>query len=193
MLLVIRFVLLSLFSLQLWAGAMSFAWYTTAPDQHVILNVELFISSTCPYCHKADVFFKEIEPSTPWLHVHRHLINEDKSALDLFNQFLTDQNARDFSVPSIFFCNSRWLGFDSEQTTGNDLLKALAYCKNDIEKEGRLTDETIITLRQWANANGFNTSNTEQSGAMVYILGALLSLLVAFFGRIFFSRYRNKK
>ncbi len=164
----IRFLLIFLCSIPLWANMPS--WYTIDAKKQVTLNVDLFLSSTCPHCHKADEFFKEIEPNNPWLHVQRHIINEDKEALTLFNQFLVQQNIRDFSVPSIFFCTSRWLGFASAETTGKDILKSMQYCKQQIEKKGRLTNATVNVIKRWANANMLNSSVTEQSTILHYLM-----------------------
>jgi hypothetical protein len=155
-------------SIPLWANTSS--WYTLGPDHQATINVELFLSSTCPYCHKEDAFFKEIEPETPWLLVHRYFINEDKEALLRFNQLLTEQKFNDFAVPSAFFCNSRWLGFDSAMTTGKDLLKTLHYCKQQIEKKGSLTQATVDVIKRWANANMLNASVTEQPSTFHYLL-----------------------
>ena len=131
MLATVRFLLLFICSMPLWADN-SFSWYTIDTNKQVTINVELFLSSACPHCHKADEFFREIEPKTPWLQVKHNIINEDKDALIRFNQFLTELKFNDFAVPSTFFCKSRWVGFDSTETTGKDLLKALQYCKEQI-------------------------------------------------------------
>lgn len=170
MLVIIRFLLVFLFSLQLWANESSSSWYSIDAKQQVTINVDLFLSSTCPHCHKADEFFKEIEPKTPWLHVQRHFINQDKEALTLFSQFLAQQKVNDFAVPSIFFCNSRWLGFATAETSGADLMNALRYCKQQIEKKGTLPDASVDVIKRWANANMLNSSVTEQPTALNYLM-----------------------
>ena len=119
----------------------------------VILNVDVFISSICPHCHKADVFFREIENNSPWIKVRRHVINEDKTALQLFYQKLKQFNSSDFSVPTIMFCDSRWVGFESSETTGKGLLHALNYCRHQIERDGTLTQITSNIVRQWSGTS----------------------------------------
>src|SRR6478609_2496606 len=86
-----------------WAGkAPEMSWYSEGPNDSIELNVELFLSSECTHCYNANEFFKILEPQNPWLHVHRHFINKDKSALALFSQLLAQQNMDDFAVPSIY-------------------------------------------------------------------------------------------
>lgn len=165
-----RFLLLFfMLSSNLWANDSLSPWYVQEADNKVILNVELYLSSTCPYCHKADEFFREIEAGSPWIHVQRYSINEDKDALIRFSKLLTEQNMNDFAVPSVFFCGSRWVGFASARTTGNDLLHGLNYCKQQIEKKGTLSPVTIEVLKRWANANIFDSGITGDPSVIRYI------------------------
>ncbi|WP_045097526.1 thioredoxin domain-containing protein [Legionella fallonii] len=171
-------VIIFLFTTSLWANNSSSLWYTKDAGNKIILNVELFLSSTCPHCHKADAFFKETETTTPWLHVNRYIIDKDKNALVRFNQLLNDQQMSDFAVPSIFFCNSRWVGFATAETTGKDLLHALNYCKQQIEEKGELTSTNIGVLRRWANANLFDSGMIEHPTAGKYL--TVVALMDAF-------------
>ena len=173
MLAAIRFLLFFLCSIQLWANTSTKTWYSIDAKKQVSINVDLFLSSTCEHCHKADEFFKGIELHNPWLHVQRHIINQDKEALTLFNQFLSAQNLTDFSVPSIFFCNSRWIGFATAETTGKDLMNALQYCKKQIEIKGSLTQTTADVIKRWANANMFNSSVTDKPTILHYLMAVV--------------------
>lgn len=128
-------------------------WFSQNNARGVILNVDLFISSVCPHCYKADAFFHEIENSTPWIKVRRHVINDDKMALQLFYQKLKQFDSSDFSAPTIIFCNSRWVGFENSETTGKGLLHALNYCHQQIEQDGALTQRTINIVRQWSGTS----------------------------------------
>lgn len=168
------FLIFLLFSVNVWASDVVSPWYSLNADKKVTLNVELFLSTTCPHCHKADAFFKDIAAQHPELHIQSNFINEDKNALLRFNQLLSEQHLSDFAVPSIYFCNSRWLGFASAETTGKDLLHALNYCKQQIEKSGTLSTATVNTLRQWANANKFDAGMVENPSAFRYIVSIAL-------------------
>ncbi len=163
------FLVFFIFTANLWATESISTWYTHGANQGVVINVELFLSSTCPHCQKANAFFTNITTTAPYMHVQRHVINEDKEALFRFNQLLTEQHMDDFSVPSIYICNSRWVGFASAETTGKDLLHAIIYCKQQIEKDGTLTQATVDTLRHWGNANKFDSGMFENPSALKYI------------------------
>lgn len=173
----LRVLLFFLLSTQLWANDQSFIWYTASAHKEVQLNVALFLSSTCTHCQKTDAFFHEIEPANPWLRVQRNYINQDKASLTRFSVFLAEQKATDFAVPSVIFCDSRWVGFDSAPTTGKDLLHALKYCKQQIEAKGELTSTTVTVLKRWAQANLMNSGIVENPSAAYYLL--VISLLDA--------------
>ena len=186
----------------LWANSTPYSWYSQDSDKKVTINVALFLSSTCPYCHKSDAFFKEIEASYPWVHVTRYIINEDKNALLRFSQLLTEQDMLDFSVPSVFFCDSRWVGFAAAETTGADLLHAINYCKQDIEKKGTLSPATVKVLKRWANANMFNSGvvgnpSTTKYITTVALLDAFspcaLFCIICFFAFLFLQERRKKQ
>jgi len=172
------FLILTLLNTFLWASPEVSPWYAQEKNKNTIINVKLFLSSTCPHCHKADSFFQTIEPKNPWLHVTRHVINKDKKALTQFYKLLTEQKMDDFAVPSVFFCDSRWVGFVTAETTGKDLMKGINYCKKQIEKNGTLTKTTVNTLKHWANANLFDSSMDEEPKPVSYT--TMMALMDAF-------------
>lgn len=92
------------------------------------VEMDLFVSSTCPHCHKAEAFFNSKASEMPWLKINKYVINEDKAALELFYQRLKAINASDFTVPTLFFCGSRRVGFDTPEQAGAKLIQELQYC-----------------------------------------------------------------
>lgn len=175
--LLLNFLTWLLFSTTLWADVPS-PWYTQQTNHQIVLQVDLFLSTTCAHCKKADAFFRQIEPQIPWLHVNRHVINESKPALIRFNEFLMDQGMEDFAVPSVFFCNARWVGFVNEKTTGKELLQALRYCQQQIEKKGELTSPAVATLKRWAHASLFDSAMVDSPTVPQYI--SVIALTDAF-------------
>ena len=135
------------------ASSNSNTWFSWDADKHLTLQVELFYSPTCQHCQKAEAFLDNLEKTTPWIKVKRFNISDDKEALKEFYKQLQQQNSSDFSVPSIMFCNSRWVGFDDLESTGKTLVRALTYCKKRMIDQGKLSPTTIQVLQQWASAN----------------------------------------
>lgn len=126
-----------------------------------VLHVELFLSSTCPHCHAADVFFSDLEKKEPWVVVHRYVVNENKAALQQFYERLHAEKSEDFSVPAFFFCDSHWVGFANAATTGTLLLKGLTYCRDHLMTEKKLSPSTVNVLRQWGVAGQFQQERYE--------------------------------
>ncbi len=151
--------MLSLISQVNWASDLSTQWFTGSGKQ-VTLQVHLFTVSTCPYCQKAEAFLNDLASKNPWLDIHHYVINTDKQALVTFSQFLKGQQLNDFSVPAIFFCDSRWVGFKDNEKSGAQLLAGLNYCREQISKSGELTPATVQTLKQMALANWYEGSLT---------------------------------
>lgn len=131
-----------------WANSDQPIWFNKTPDNQIHLRVDLFLSTDCPHCQQADKFFNEISKNIPWVEQHRHYINKDKPALELFNQYLQQKHAPDFMVPSIFFCDTRWMGFQNADNSGEALMKGLNYCRDMITKEGKITPATQQILTQ---------------------------------------------
>jgi hypothetical protein len=167
--------------------------------------VDLFISSTCPYCHKADQFFANLVKELPWLRLHRYVINQNRLDLNVFYQRLQKQKSTDFSVPAIFFCNSRWTGFLGGDTSGRLIVDGLRFCHQHLVDEGQLSTATINVLQKWGTASQFQLgADITDTGPFLLPYSALLdafspcaffclisfiALLCLYFGQIRSQRY----
>lgn len=185
------FVYFSFISVLIAAEATSHWFHKSTDGQEVTIKVELFLSSTCPHCKKADEFFKRIEDENKWMQVTRYFIDKQQSALELFNTRLQSFNQLDFAVPSVIFCRSRWVGFASEETTGKELLEGIHYCKKQIEKSGNLTPEVVSVLNRLGNVNVIGANMTENPSPVRYIISVslidALNPCALFFAITFFS------
>ncbi|MCE3043408.1 hypothetical protein [Legionella sp. 16cNR16C] len=141
-----------------WAKDSDSQWYELDANNKVTIKVDLFLSSTCPHCQKEDAYFKSIEPQNKWLKVERHYIDRDKASLELFNQYLNQQDSTDFSVPAVFFCNSKWVGFNEAANSGKAIMQGLELCRQQIEKRGQLTKNTSSILGTMATTSMMEAS-----------------------------------
>lgn len=159
--------------------AQDLSWYWVDKDKTVHLRVKAFLSSTCPHCQKAEPFLDDVKRMYPWLDIERYEVDKDKAGLEKFYQLLQQQKSGDFSVPAFFFCNTHWLGFADEKTTGMQLIKNLEYCRDEIAKSGTLTPMTEQILAQQAVAGWYQASMIEKSQALVFVPAmALFDLLL---------------
>ena len=170
------FIVICLFNITTSFSAIKPAiWYTHGAGEPIKINVDLFISSTCPYCINADNFFHEAEKKLSWLVVNRYVIDKDKSALHTFYDRIQLLNIDNFSVPSIFFCGTQWSGSMEVNTSEKALLHALRFCKEQIGYQGELSSSTLAVLQQWGNASQIQLGQTiTQSMPRAIIITALM-------------------
>lgn len=141
-----------------FAGAEPAPWFSKGADNQLKLRVDLYLSTTCPHCQKEDDFIHKLQKKKPWLDIHRYEINLNKAALEKFHQALQQQKSDDYSVPALFFCDSRWVGYDKEETTGRVLSRSLDYCYQQISKTGQLSPEPKVILKLWSNSSVLATT-----------------------------------
>lgn len=144
-------------------------WSSLHALQREKITVSLFLTEECQYCQKALSFFDELEVKTPWLNVQKHYISKDKSALELYAKKLEKFDKNNYAVPSIFFCDTRWIGFYNNEDSGVNLESALKYCYKHIEEDGHLSPKVVATLKSRADAYQFQLPEAMHSEADKFI------------------------
>lgn len=158
-----------------WASADGVPPWFSNENGQVKLRVALFLSSKCPYCQNAARYFQTLQTTMPWIQVDYYTINVDQAALQLFSQYLQLFDSNDFSIPAIFFCNTRWVGFD-QNLSGKELFHALNYCRSQIIKVGQLTPVTINIVQEWASAQLYaNQMSPSKTAWISYIFPLAIS------------------
>lgn len=166
---------LFLFVVTGFAGAAP--WFSKGENNQIKLDLDLYISTTCPHCQKEEVFLRDLQKQKPWLEIHRYEINKNRAALEHFHQQLYQQYLDDYSVPALFFCDSRWVGFDTEKTTGQTISRALDYCYQQISKKGYLNQETKSFLNQWSASSAISSNLVNKPASQFIPLVALSDAL----------------
>lgn len=161
------------------------SWYQLSASKQssvsrIQIPVEVFLTSTCPHCQALSAFLDEYQKTHLWVTVHRYYIDTDKNALEKLNSMAQSQHSKinPFMTPAVFFCDSRWIGFDNAEHTGKEISNRLNFCKQAIIRDGRLSAETIQKLRVWGDAAAFDMPFN------YYFHGVLYPLSVAFFDSI---------
>lgn len=143
-------------------------WYEKK-NNDVILNVELYLTSSCPHCHKAEQFFDQIQTEFQWIHVKKFFINKNKSDLKQFANRLETLDSINYAVPSIFFCGARWVGFDNHIISGKPILESLKYCHSQLLADGFLNTHTVQSLREQGGVTQFQNQQRAQDGGFYYV------------------------
>ncbi|MCX7114724.1 MAG: hypothetical protein NTW08_02270 [Gammaproteobacteria bacterium] len=110
-------------------------FFTTATFAHPTaepLQLDIFLTSTCPHCIEAHEFFTTYTKQHPDISVHYHWINTDRDALKDMHARLLKEKKIDFSVPAFFFCNAHWSGFST--VVQQELIQNLNTCQKQLNQ-----------------------------------------------------------
>lgn len=160
--------LLALFALLLGAAVASADpdpksdefWYGTAADGTPTVRLYYFFSPTCPHCQAAAPFIDELKARWPWLEVRKYAVKDNRANAKFYYETALSLGTKALSVPGFVFCRQVLIGYDTADTTGAEIAKALEACH-----ERRLASPaaTEAPAAAGAPATGAATSLAEQS------------------------------
>jgi glutaredoxin len=93
------------------------------------VSVYLFWTSTCPHCAKAKTFLETLAANEPGISLHSLELSTDEAhdrAFDALNKHFKIEPP---AVPLIAIGDDVFVGFDTDETTGAEVLSAIAACR----------------------------------------------------------------
>jgi glutaredoxin len=117
--------LVALFFAGLWlaaAGAEAAAPSAAAPAP---ATLQVFVRTGCPYCADAKVFLDDVQRRRPGLHVVYRPVDTDPAARDALNQLSRAHGIWPPGVPAFHAAGQLIVGFESPDTTGQDVLRLI--------------------------------------------------------------------
>jgi len=103
-------------------------WYGTAADGSPTVRLYYFFSPTCPHCQAAKPFIAELEREHPWLEVKRYSVKDHRGNSRFYYETAKSLGVEALSVPGLVFCRQVMIGYDTAETTGQQLADALRAC-----------------------------------------------------------------
>ena len=103
-------------------------WYGTAADGTPTVRLYYFFSPTCPHCQAAKPFIAELERDNPWLEVKRYSVKDHRGNSRFYYETAKALGIEALSVPGLIFCRQVMIGYDTAETTGQQLADALRAC-----------------------------------------------------------------
>jgi thiol-disulfide isomerase/thioredoxin len=103
-------------------------WYGTAADGTPTVRLYYFFSPTCPHCQAAKPFIAELERENPWLEVKRYSVKDHRGNSRFYYETAQSLGVEALSVPGLVFCRQVLIGYDTAETTGQQLADALRAC-----------------------------------------------------------------
>jgi thiol-disulfide isomerase/thioredoxin len=115
-------------------------WYGTTADGTPTVRLYYFFSPTCPHCQAAAPFIDELKARWPWLEVKKYAVKDNRANARFYYETALSLGTKALSVPGFVFCRQVLIGYDTADTTGAEIARALESCHGQ-----RLANPTAAT------------------------------------------------
>jgi len=115
-------------------------WYGAAADGTPTVRLYYFYSPTCPHCQAAAPYIEELKARWPWLEVKKYSVKDNRANAKFYYETALSLGTKALSVPGFVFCRQVLIGYDTAETTGAEIARAIEACHQ------RLLDEGIRTM-----------------------------------------------
>ena len=132
-------------------------WYGAAADGTPTVRLYYFYSPTCPHCQAAAPYIDELKARWPWLEVKKYSVKDNRANAKFYYETALALGTKALSVPGFVFCRQVLIGYDTAETTGAEIARALESCHQ------RLLDEGIRTMSATPEALGTGGTEAPQS------------------------------
>jgi hypothetical protein len=103
-------------------------WYGSSAADGPTVRLHYFYSPTCPHCQAARPFIDGLQERHPWLDVRRYSVKDNRNNARLYYETANSLGTQALSVPGFVFCRQVMIGYDSAETTGEEIARALDAC-----------------------------------------------------------------
>lgn len=106
-------------------------WHGSAADGTPTVRLYYFFSPTCPHCQAAAPFIDAYAARTPWLELQKYSVKDNRTNAKFYYETALALGTQALSVPGFVFCRQVLIGYDTAETTGAEIVKALEKCHAD--------------------------------------------------------------
>jgi thiol-disulfide isomerase/thioredoxin len=145
-------------------------WYGAAADGTPTVRLYYFYSPTCPHCQAAAPYIDELKARWPWLEVKKYAVKDNRANAKFYYETALSLGTKALSVPGFVFCRQVLIGYDTAETTGAEIARALESCHQ------RLLDEGIRTMAATPEASGTTGTDAPQTPAVEDRAGTTVNL-----------------
>lgn len=111
-------------------------WYGASADGTPSVRLYYFFSPTCPHCQAAAPFIDELKARWPWLEVQKYSVKDNRANAKFYYETALSLGTKALSVPGFVFCRQVLIGYDSAETTGAEIARALEACHRQRQEVG---------------------------------------------------------
>jgi thiol-disulfide isomerase/thioredoxin len=145
-------------------------WYGAAADGTPTVRLYYFYSPTCPHCQAAAPYIDELKARWPWLEVKKYAVKDNRANARFYYETALSLGTKALSVPGFVFCRQVLIGYDTAETTGAEIARALESCHQ------RLVDEGIRTMSATPEASGTTGTGAPQTPVVEDRAGTTVNL-----------------
>src|SRR3989339_137254 len=98
-------------------------------------TITLYYGRECPHCQKEEKFLDQLEKDYPEVKVERLEVWHDQDNQEKFKEISLKFNNPNFSVPLTIIADQSILGFDSAETTGQEIRQLAGITEDKDNKE----------------------------------------------------------
>lgn len=132
-------------------------WYGAAADGTPTVRLYYFYSPTCPHCQAAAPYIDELKARWPWLEVKKYAVKDNRANAKFYYETALSLGTKALSVPGFVFCRQVLIGYDTAETTGAEIARALESCHQ------RRLDEGIRAMSATHGASGTPGTDAPQT------------------------------
>ncbi|MBU0649359.1 hypothetical protein KJ969_04680 [Patescibacteria group bacterium] len=99
--------------------------------QDHVVEVYFFYGEGCPHCAKEEMLLDKLEQELDYIHIHRHEVWHDKNAQEILSQLARASGISTSAVPMTIVGNQVVNGYESEETTGEEIRHLIEICHID--------------------------------------------------------------
>lgn len=100
-------------------------------------TIYLFYGAECPNCQAEEKFLDDLVKNHPEIQVKRYEVWHNNENLELFKKMAGEKNVKAQAVPTTFVGHQTFVGYASDDLTGNELKKSIfdLYCIDEQVEE----------------------------------------------------------
>jgi hypothetical protein len=160
-------------------------WYQYLDDGSVELKLWFFWSKRCSHCQDALPVVEKLAAEHHWLRLEDRELIDSRNNRKEFERMASLFAAEARSVPTFFFCKTMLVGFESEDTTGRNILQRLHECRRALEKQQAMPAPTLTQHDAISQSIGLDTDNLSLPALTIIIAGLDAFNPCAFFVLLF--------
>ncbi len=127
-------------------------WYEVDAAGEVQIHFYFFWSESCPHCLAAHPFVEALPTDYPWLQLHDAELTQHPEHVAQYAELAAALGQEAQYVPAFVYCGTMATGYESTETTGNQIRQNLETCYGQVKAyvQGQSATATAVNAAKQA-------------------------------------------